>query len=477
MTSETVCDAARAPCAVSAMASPQRYVDVEEIGDGAYGSVRQCWDRELRCTRAVKIFKDNEGADDVGEACLREIAFQSFLTDAGAPNVVPLLDILLGSEGQVSMLMPCLERDVGSAIDDAYFTSWDLCRPVLRDGFTALSYLHAFEPPLMHRDLKPENMLLDPTGRAYLTDFGFMRFVRDGLSALTREVACRGSNQRATQTYSAPEMLQEGKAHDERVDVWAMGVVVLELSRNARLDARTDKTARRYIKRQRDAVWSASAGEVERLLVTLLQEDPNKRATSRAALASDALRMPGSGMEECAPAQDASQTARAAALPPTVVAQERRPSGTAIPELIAKTMETLDYKMPQTFYAACAYVGDALESGQCDAPSAVLVLCAVATAAKLYEHEYWDAADLAKQTEVSVATLTAFQKRLMLHRRGRLLIPFPRTTASYEQHLPNALVARKSRRRRRRQAPPGPEQEASETRDAPSGAGPAVGAP
>ena len=432
-----------APCVLHASQRHPRFVDLEEIGDGAYGSVRRCWDAAQCCTRAVKTFKEDAGSRDVSESCLREIAFQGFLTDAGAPGIVPLLDVLFGSEGQLSVLMPCLEMDVGRAIDEERFTSWQLCRPVLRDAFFALSYLHSFEPPLMHRDIKPENILLDPAGRAYLTDFGFMRFVHDGVSAKTRNLHCKGSNQKATRTYSAPEMLQEGATHDERADLWAMGVVSWELSRNARLEARTDRTARRNIKRLRETTWRQGTDDVSCLLMALLQEDPAQRICASAVLSLSALRLPESGMD-CTP--DRSMEGK---MPPSVCAPERRGTPAPVQAAVAKCMQTLDYRMPQTFYAACAYVGDALESGLCVDVSSTLAFCAVVTAGKLYEHEYWDTAELAEAQDLEPSTLLSFQKRLAQHRHGRLLVPVPLSTDAYEAHLPTACAARKARRGRR----------------------------
>jgi serine/threonine protein kinase len=85
----------------------------------------------------------------------------------------------------------------------------------------ALCYLH--EQGVIHRDLKPENVIVDETGDPKLLDFG---------------IACDRSSRRLTWTglsarlgtpdYMAPEQIH-GQRGDERVDVYALGLVLHEL--------------------------------------------------------------------------------------------------------------------------------------------------------------------------------------------------------------------------------------------------------
>ena len=73
----------------------------------------------------------------------------------------------------------------------------------------------------VHRDIKPANILIDPQGRAYLTDFGIAVVEED----LLRDVTAAG-----TLPYMAPEQLDEGLGPvDHRADLYALGVVLYEL--------------------------------------------------------------------------------------------------------------------------------------------------------------------------------------------------------------------------------------------------------
>ena len=46
-------------------------------------------------------------------------------------------------------------------------------REIAGDLVSALHYLHSNR--VLHRDIKPQNILLDPSGKAKLCDFGFAR--------------------------------------------------------------------------------------------------------------------------------------------------------------------------------------------------------------------------------------------------------------------------------------------------------------
>jgi serine/threonine protein kinase len=412
----------------SVLETSERYIQVRAIGEGTFGAVRLVWDSELKCARALKTFKP-EADGNISECALREIAFQSFLTDANAPGIVPFLAVLLGEGAQVSMLMPLMEQDLADAIGSKNFDTWECARPVLLDVLQAVSFLHSHSPPIMHRDLKPENVLLDPTGKAYLTDLGFMRFCKDGPPFETGPLSC-GSNQRATKTYSAPEMLRHGVPHGPPVDAWAIGVIAAELAHNARLTALTDKTARKQLRALRDKLQA----EPQKALVTgLLQEDPAARWSAAEAL------------ERSFAAPAFAHKGHAA---PDVIRKEPDFSSD-IKAQVALHMRTLDFRSPQTFYAACAYATEASAWRTATPPSlSDASLLAALAASKLYEHEYWLLDDVEDKLGVSLlADVLVFERSLIRARAGRLLIPFTETSRLVETHAP-WLFAKHGKRRR-----------------------------
>lgn len=82
---------------------------------------------------------------------------------------------------------------------------------------SAMHFLHAQDPPILHRDLKPENLLMFDNDVVKITDFGWSAEQND-----VRNTFC------GTQEYLAPEMI-EGSGHDEKLDVWTLGILVYEL--------------------------------------------------------------------------------------------------------------------------------------------------------------------------------------------------------------------------------------------------------
>ncbi|KAG0283386.1 hypothetical protein BGZ96_012239 [Linnemannia gamsii] len=99
----------------------------------------------------------------------------------------------------------------------------------------AVAYLHYCDPPILHRDIKVENILLSNNDYK-LCDFGsattnilrgdnIPRNVKD-IQLLEEEI-----NNHTTLQYRAPEMLDlyMRKGIDEKIDIWALGVLLYKL--------------------------------------------------------------------------------------------------------------------------------------------------------------------------------------------------------------------------------------------------------
>lgn len=88
----------------------------------------------------------------------------------------------------------------------------------------AVKYLH--HRHIVHRDLKTGNLFLDERMNVKVGDFGLAALLvteRD-MEVRRRTTMC------GTPNYLAPEILEKGKGHDEKVDLWAIGVIAYTLA-------------------------------------------------------------------------------------------------------------------------------------------------------------------------------------------------------------------------------------------------------
>jgi serine/threonine-protein kinase len=104
-----------------------------------------------------------------------------------------------------------IQEEGGLAVDEAIAYAIEIGR-----GLTA-----AHARKLVHRDVKPQNVLIDPDGRAKVTDFGIARSLEaKGMTATGRVLG--------TTDYVSPEQAM-GEDVDERSDVYSLGIVLYEM--------------------------------------------------------------------------------------------------------------------------------------------------------------------------------------------------------------------------------------------------------
>jgi serine/threonine protein kinase len=196
-----------------------RYRLEAHLGAGGTGGVYRALDTRLDRLVALKIFVGDEQATQRLEYFRSEAVNIARLSHSGIVRIYDFNEtdnlFYLALElisGQDLWTLLAERKDILPL-----HTSLRLCRNVL----DAMNYLHC--QGVIHRDLKPENVMVrDEQFNICLIDFGLA--ATSGVNQDTREGVIAGSVY-----YLAPEVIY-GQRPDERSDLYALGVMLYELT-------------------------------------------------------------------------------------------------------------------------------------------------------------------------------------------------------------------------------------------------------
>jgi serine/threonine protein kinase/Tol biopolymer transport system component len=248
------------------------YEIVAPIGAGGMGEVYKARDTRLDRFVAVKQAKEQ-----FGERFEREAHAVAALNH---PNICTLFDV-----GPNYLVMEFIE---GPTLAER-MTAGPLPLPealaAARQIAEALEAAH--EKGIVHRDLKPANIKLTPDGKVKVLDFGLARATDDERAASSPEnsptltlSATRAGVILGTAGYMSPEQAR-GLAVDKRTDIWAFGVVLLEmLTGRLTFTGETVSDTLAAVLRA-DFEWTALPADtpdsIRRLLRRCLQRDRKRR--------------------------------------------------------------------------------------------------------------------------------------------------------------------------------------------------------
>jgi eukaryotic-like serine/threonine-protein kinase len=195
----------------------ERFRLEEKVGSGGMSSVYRAFDPTLERRVAIKMMHRDISSDpDQLERFRREARAVAQLNhphvvtviDAGEDDGAPYI-VFEYIEGET--LKERIHRLGRLPIDEAIAYAIEIGR--------ALECAHAHK--LVHRDVKPQNVLIDPDGRAKVTDFGIARSMEaQGLTATGRVLG--------TTDYVSPEQAL-GHEVTEQSDIYSLGIVLYEM--------------------------------------------------------------------------------------------------------------------------------------------------------------------------------------------------------------------------------------------------------
>ncbi len=195
-----------------------RYEILDEIGQGAMGTVYRARDPLIERTVAIKtvpIAQLQQDSADAESRFLREAQSAGRLSH---PNIVTIYDV--GEADKLAYI--AMEYLAGSTLRDLMDMGpmpLDLALDTTLQMAEGLAFAH--EHGVIHRDIKPANVIVTgQRGRIKLTDFGIAHLTNSGHTLAGQMLG--------SPRYMSPEQAM-GREVDGRSDIFSLGAVLYEM--------------------------------------------------------------------------------------------------------------------------------------------------------------------------------------------------------------------------------------------------------
>ena len=257
------------------------YEVLSSLGAGGMGEVLRARDTKLGRDVAIKVLPQDFSQDK--ERLARFGREAKLLAALNHTNIATLYG-LEESNGKPFLVMELVEGETLAEriargpipIEDAI--------PLFVQIAEGLEAAH--EKAIIHRDLKPSNVMLTPTGRVKLLDFGLAKTMvvrEDGLQSESPTVTRSPSESGVilgTAAYMSPEQAR-GKTLDKKADIWAFGCCLFEAltGRAAFLGETVSDTIAKIL--EREPPWGALPGSTPKKIRDLLAWCLTKDASMR----------------------------------------------------------------------------------------------------------------------------------------------------------------------------------------------------
>ena len=252
------------------------YRILEKLGAGGMGVVYKALDQKLERTVALKFLPHDVAVDSEDkERFLREARSASALDHE---NIGVIHGLEEGDSGQLFIVMAYYQGETlqkilrrgGMPVRDALQIAVQVAR--------GLSAAHARK--IVHRDIKPSNIIITANGVAKIVDFGLARVA--ATPSMTQSMAVAG-----TPAYMSPEQTMGG-AVDPRTDVWALGIVIVEMLTGVHPFQRENSAALAFaILNQPPAALDKVPSILQPILYRALAKDAGHRYPSGSEMLTD----------------------------------------------------------------------------------------------------------------------------------------------------------------------------------------------
>ncbi|XP_041079199.1 cyclin-dependent kinase-like 2 isoform X2 [Polyodon spathula] len=193
-----------------------KYENLGLVGEGSYGMVMKCRNKENGRIVAIKKFLESDDDKMVKKIAMREI---KLLKQLRHENLVNLLEVCK-KKRRWYLVFEFVDRTLLDDLEQfPNGLDYNKVKKYLFQILRAITFCHHHS--IIHRDIKPENILISQYGVVKLCDFGFARTMAAPGEVYTDYVA--------TRWYRAPELLVGDTKYGKAVDVWAVGCLIVEM--------------------------------------------------------------------------------------------------------------------------------------------------------------------------------------------------------------------------------------------------------
>ena len=206
----------------------ERYLVTRKLGQGGMGAVYEATHTQLSRKFAVKVLLEKYAQR---EAIVRRLKQEAQLASSvNNEHIVDVTDFGTTDDGRTFVVMEFLDGEslAECLARETRLPEQRLLR-IVAQAANALAAAHA--KGIVHRDIKPENLFL-----LQRKDADFVKVVDFGISKSLRASDEQEETTRLTQTgmvlgtplYMSPEQARGDDEVDQRVDIWALGVILYE---------------------------------------------------------------------------------------------------------------------------------------------------------------------------------------------------------------------------------------------------------
>lgn len=231
---------------------------LEPVGAGGQGIVWRAVRLEDDALGAVKVFRTQDL-----ESAVRMESEAAALRSLEHPGIVRVLDCGETEDERFYVITEFVEGCDLQRLMQAQRLTTDRALEIVTRVTEAVA--HAHERGLVHRDLKPANVLIGRDGAVKLADFSLAR----DLDAAKKITMTREGITFGTPYYLAPEVMR-GEPATASADLYALGVMLYEMLTGAPPAGRFARVSEK----------GDLPREVDRLIESLLAEEPSKRPAS-----------------------------------------------------------------------------------------------------------------------------------------------------------------------------------------------------